>query len=166
VAPHGQGRIRGKACATVRNRQSIGRPIAKLVVGVASLYLHDSLETPAEDPLMPTSKNDDGGTSSSLSPNRELTVGAKILCSWQLGWGGDASLFMRTSPVKEGRVRMNPPGFLANNPLETMLGTKVGDGSYTVAPPARENATWRAVGTRLTRGAGVGDRYPPCPLEG
>jgi hypothetical protein len=56
---------------------------------------------------MPTSKNDDGGTSSSLSPNRELTVGAKILCSWRLGWGGDASLFMRTSPVKEGRVRMN-----------------------------------------------------------
>jgi hypothetical protein len=57
---------------------------------------------------MPTSKNDDGGTSSSLSPNRELTVGAKILCSWRLGWGGDASLFIRTSPVKERRVQMNP----------------------------------------------------------
>jgi hypothetical protein len=47
--------------ATARNRQSIGRLFAELVVGAASLYLHDSSETPAEDPLMPTSKNDDGG---------------------------------------------------------------------------------------------------------
>jgi hypothetical protein len=108
VSPHGKGQIRDKAGATARNCQSINRPIAKLVVGAACFYLQDSSETPAEDTLMPTSKNDDGGTSSSLSPNRELTVGAKILCSWRLGWGGDASLFIRTSPVKERRVQMNP----------------------------------------------------------
>jgi hypothetical protein len=70
VSPHSKGWIRGKDGATARNWQSIGCPIAKLVVGAASLYLHDSSETPAEDPLTLTSENDDGGTSSSLSQSR------------------------------------------------------------------------------------------------
>ena len=76
--------------------------------------------------------------SAQLSPNRELTVGAKILCSWRLGWGGDASLFIRTRLDKEGRVRMNPARISRQQPARTTLGTEVGDGSYTVAPPGSD----------------------------
>jgi hypothetical protein len=54
---------RGGGGAITRNRWSIVRLFAKLVVGVASLHPHDSSETHAEVPSMLTSKNNGSGFS-------------------------------------------------------------------------------------------------------